>query len=158
MNLIEIEIPVSVSSLSCVGIGGEYPFAHGNYFCTSDESGCYAVHNVCYENFDHLVRAGVLTGKVKALVVETSPMRFACHIIDERIPESLRQLDYLYNGCDKIKAALLKAVFRPVSPNCVCDYTQDAIYWFMSYKDIRKGRCICCDKQFTRTVKESGNE
>lgn len=157
-EVIETAIPINVGLMSTMTVSGEYPFEHGNYFTTTDETGEYAIHNMNLENFLYYKSQGCFTdGKMLAYVVQTGDKRFACHIIDTRIKVEDRKEDNLYNGCCAIKVAPLQsamvAMRLDITKNCICDvFKDDAVYWYMRSQDSQHGRCICCDKKFSKVL------
>lgn len=111
------QISTQVVCSSCVGVGGDFPYKHGNYCWVS---GDYYLVNQWAENIQHMVNEGIIGKTMEAIVFEQDGNKYA-FVDDPRIPDDSYHAPYFCG----VKACI------------------ELLRW---YHDIPDGECLCHDK------------
>lgn len=142
------QISTQVGMMSCVGIGGEFPYKRGNY-CSVGKGGCeFYLCNLWAENLEHLVETGVLDGKMDALIFDDEGRKTAL-IVDKRIPEGVLHKPY-FCGI-RTNVDVLRHYYEIPDDTCVCEHDVNLVSWnCFSYKPIKtkSGKCPQCGTDY----------
>lgn len=135
-------IKSAIGMMSCVGIGGEFPFKHGNYCSNTDN--IYFV-NLWAENIDHLITHNIIDDKLEALVFTEHGCKYAL-VVDKRIPSNVYHKPY-FCGI-RTSEKVIRHFYKIPDNDCICDHGH--ISWTSFSGQEKKGSCIACETKYTQ--------
>jgi len=93
-NVERREIEASVGMHSLVGIHGDPPYGHGNYFSFSSGPRCV---NMWAENMNHLIETGVIDEEIEVELWRTNDKEWAV-VVDDRAPDDYVEESPCFTG------------------------------------------------------------
>ena len=149
-NYMIVHIPVTVQSISCVGVESTFPRGHGNYMSIVDESVnmVYQIVNLSHEDLQDLIEKKYIGDKIAAHIFKTAtPCLCLAYIVDERIPKECLTPLWFY-GVDNTSVVNFMRSFHKVPVGtCICkgDKSKDwALFNYRSSRTLSHNQCREC--------------